>query len=69
MTWLGRQVAHIKHALQTDVTAPTQQILYRQLDTQEQSHPAHPNVTLRRTTIDEVILQKEGRSLNDPGRK
>jgi len=67
MTWLGRQVAHIKHALNTDVTAAENQIIYRALDTQEHPHPDHPNVTLRRTTIDEVILKKEDRSLNDQG--
>jgi hypothetical protein len=67
MTWLGRQVAHIKHALHTDVTAPEQQVIYRTLDTQEHPHPHHPNVMLRRTTIDEVILNKEGRTLNDQG--
>jgi len=68
MTWLGRQVAHIKHAIQTDVTAPPDKgVIYRQLDTREQPHPEHPNVTLRRTTIDEVIINKEGRSLNDQG--
>jgi hypothetical protein len=70
MGWLGRQVAYVKHALETDVTgqqplAPQQQVIYRTLDTREQPHPEHPNVTLRRTTIDEVILNKEGRTLND----
>lgn len=68
MGWLGRQVAYVKHALETDVTtppAPKQQVIYRALDTQEHPHPEHPNVTLRRTTIDEVILNKEGRTLND----
>ena len=67
MTWLGRQVAHIKHALHTDVTAADQQVVYRTLDTREQPHPHHPNVMLRRTTIDEVIINKEGRTLNDQG--
>jgi hypothetical protein len=72
MGWLGRQVAYVKHALETDVTAqqplaPQQQVIYRTLDTQEHPHPEHPNVTLRRTTIDEVILNKEGRTLNDQG--
>lgn len=67
MTWLGRQVAHIRHALHTDVSEPKQEIVYRQLETREQPHPEHPNVTLRRTTIDEVILNKEEQALNDPG--
>jgi hypothetical protein len=67
MGWLGRQVAYVKHALETDVTKPAQQVVYRKLDTQEHPHPEHPNVTLRRTTIDEVILNKEGRTLNDQG--
>lgn len=72
MGWLGRQVAYVKHAIDADVTAPQppvpeQQVIYRSLDTQEHPHPEHPNVTLRRTTIDEVILNKEGRTLNDQG--
>ena len=69
MGWLGRQIVYVKHAIETDVTAPTpqQQVIYRTLDTQEQPHPEHPNVTLRRTTIDEVILNKEGRTLSDQG--
>jgi hypothetical protein len=57
MGWLGRQVAYVKHALETDVTAPAERgIVYRSTDVQQQPHPQDPNLTLRRTTIDEVIL-------------
>jgi hypothetical protein len=66
MGWLGRQVGHIRKAIDTDVAAP-RQVVYRALDTREVPHPEHPNVTLRRTTIDEVILKKEGRTPNDHG--
>ena len=54
--WLGRQVGHIKKAVQTDVSA--QKIAYRNHKVEEASHPEQPHVKLRRTTIDEVIVQK-----------
>lgn len=55
--WLGRQVGHIKKAVQTDVAGP--QVAYRKQDVQEVDHPEQPGVKLRRTTIDEVIVQKQ----------
>jgi len=56
--WLGRQVGHIKKAIQTDVEKP-EQVTYRNQDVQEAEHPEQPGVKLRRTTIDEVIVQKQ----------
>lgn len=57
MGWLGRQVAYVKHALETDVTACEEQaVVYRSTDVQQQPHPEDPGLTLRRTTIDEVIV-------------
>lgn len=59
--WLGRQVGYVKRAVKTDVTAPTQpKVVYRADKVEEAPHPAEPNVTLRRTTIDEVIVRKNG---------
>lgn len=57
MGWLGRQVAYVKHAIETDVTAPPEPaVVYRTTDVQQQPHPEDPGLTLRRTTIDEVIV-------------
>lgn len=55
--WLGRQVGHIKKAVQADVAGP--KVAYRKQDVQEVDHPEQPGVKLRRTTIDEVIVQKQ----------
>lgn len=52
--WLGRQVGYVKKAVQTDVTK-TPKVVYRQRQVEEAPHPVDPNVTLRRTTIDEAI--------------
>ena len=54
--WLGRQVGHVKKAVQTDVAA--QQVTYRKEKVEEVRHPEDPAVKLRRTTIDEVIVDK-----------
>ena len=50
--WLGRQVGYVRAASKTDVES---QKLYEQKHIEEQPHPEDPNVTLRRTTIDEAI--------------
>ena len=56
--WLGRQVGFVKKAVQTDVTkAP--EVVYRDGKVEEMPHPQDPNVTLRRTTIDEAIVKKK----------
>jgi hypothetical protein len=54
--WLGRQVGYVRKAVKTDVTAPTRpKVVYRLTRVEERSLPQHPNVTLRRTTIDEAL--------------
>ncbi len=55
--WLGRQVGHVKKAVQTDVNAT--KVAYRKEKVEEIQHPEDPAVKLRRTTIDEVIVRKE----------
>jgi len=55
--WLGRQVGYVKKAVSTDVT---QQIVHREEKVEEAKLPDDPNVTLRRTVIDEVIVKKTG---------
>jgi len=54
--WLGRQVGYVKRAVRTDVT---QQIVHREEKVEEAKLPDKPNVTLRRTVIDEVIVKKK----------
>lgn len=56
--WLGRQVGHIKKAVQADVAAEPK-IAYRKEKVEELPHPEDPALKLRRTTIDEVIVDKQ----------
>jgi hypothetical protein len=53
--WLGRQFGYVKKAVKADVT---KQIVHRQQKVEEAKLPEQPNVTLRRTVIDEVIVDK-----------
>lgn len=55
--WLGRQVGYVSKALKTDVAAS--KTVYREKIVEEQSPPDQPNLTLRRTTVDEVIVKNE----------
>jgi hypothetical protein len=54
--WLGRQVGFVRQAVKTDVGGPA--VIYRNNSVQEMPHPQDPNVTLRRTVIDEVVVEK-----------
>jgi Sec-independent protein translocase protein TatA len=54
--WLGRQIGHVKKAISTDVQ---KQQVYRNASVQEKEHPSDPNITLRRTTIDEAIVNRD----------
>jgi hypothetical protein len=60
--WLGRQVAYVRKALKTDVA--TSKTIYRDTKIEEKPLPQDPNVKLRRTVIDEVVVEK-----NAPPRK
>ena len=53
--WLGRQVGYVRRAVKKDVTRET---VYRDERVEEAKLPQDPGVTLRRTTVDEVIVQK-----------
>jgi hypothetical protein len=54
--WLGRQVGHVTGAVKKDVT---KSIVHREQKIEEVKLPERPDVTLRRTVIDEVIVQKK----------
>ena len=68
--WLGRQVGFVNKAIKTDVTKseePQQKqpdVVYRADNVEEVPHPQEPNMTLRRTTIDEVIVKKDEPQMN-----
>ena len=57
--WLGRQVGFVKKAIKADVGKKT---IHREQRVEEAKVPEQPNVTLRRTVIDEVIVDKPGSS-------
>ncbi|HTL30801.1 MAG TPA: hypothetical protein VL282_16340 [Tepidisphaeraceae bacterium] len=52
--WLGRQVGHVKKAVQTDPAAA--KTIYRNEKVEEVPHPEDPKIRLRRTTIDEAVV-------------
>ena len=73
--WLGRQIGHVKKAVQTNVETeaekqsqgdPETQVVYRKDSVQEAPHPENPGLKLRRTVIDEVIIEKK--SLEEKGK-
>lgn len=70
--WLGRQIGHVKRAVKSDVTKPATpapeskpkakpKVVFRDNKVEEAAHPTQPGVKLRRTVIDEVIV--------DPGKR
>ena len=65
--WLGRQVGHIRKAIKTDV-APSDRVVFRKQRVDEAAHPADPDLILRRTTIDEAIVQPKNPTTTNPKR-
>jgi hypothetical protein len=58
--WLGRQVGYVAKAIKTDVSQPpASKVVYRNDTVEELPHPDDPNLKLRRTVIDEVIVEKK----------
>jgi hypothetical protein len=55
--WLGRQVAYVRKAIGTDVAAP--KTIYRDTKVEEKPLPQDPKVKLRRTVIDEVVVDRD----------
>lgn len=56
MGWLGRQVGHVRQALAMPVSDKR---IYRRRRVDQQPIPDRPNVMVRRTVIDEVIVKKD----------
>lgn len=73
--WIGRQIGHVKKAVTTDVTKPalpkkppaeqppptpdSPKVIYREEKAEEVDLPDRPGVKLRRTVIDEVIIDEK----------
>lgn len=60
--WLGRQIGHVKKAVKSDVKKPPParpKVVYRDDKVEEAPHPTEPGVKLRRTVIDEVIVDPD----------
>ena len=55
--WFGRQIGHVKRAVKTQVKPPPT-VIYREDKVEEAEHPSQPGVKLRRTIIDEAIVDK-----------
>ena len=55
--WLGRQVGYISKAVKTDVVPPAaSKVVYRECTVEEKQSPVDPNLKLRRTVIDEAVM-------------
>ena len=68
--WLGRQIGHVKRAVKSDVPKPASpvpklkpkpKVVFRDNKVEEAAHPTQPGVKLRRTVIDEVIVDPNKR--------
>jgi hypothetical protein len=66
--WLGRQIGHVTKAVKTDVK-PEPKVIYRDDKVEEAKHPTEPNMKLRRTVIDEVIVDPKTIPAQKPSRK
>ncbi|CAN5497750.1 hypothetical protein BH09PLA1_BH09PLA1_10590 [soil metagenome] len=63
--WIGRQFGYVKRAIKTDPGGAKK--IYRSKSVEEQKLPQDQNVTLRRTTIDEVIVDDVRKSKDEHG--
>ena len=64
--WLNRQWGYVKKAWNTDVTAENSKTVYRETKVEEAKLPEDPNVTLRRTVVDEVFVAKKPQEKDVP---
>jgi hypothetical protein len=54
--WLGRQVGYVRKAVRHPVGA---KVLYQEKRVAQAPHPDRKDVTLRRTIVDEVLVEKQ----------
>jgi hypothetical protein len=81
--WLGRQIGYVSGAIKAEPRAPEKpaaapksppppksaapNVVYRDDKVAEVPHPTQPGVTLRRTIIDEVVVENgDGGNTADP---
>jgi len=57
MSWLGRQIGHVTKAVKT----PVPEVVYRKQTVQEAKVEGKPDHLLRRTTVDEVVVDSQKR--------
>jgi hypothetical protein len=65
--WLGRQVGYVRRAIRHPVAPPSggvdaearAQTIYRGQKILEEPMPGNPNITLRRTVVDEAIVNRD----------
>ena len=62
--WIGRQIGYVSRAVKADVTTEPKTVL-RDTKIAEQPHPENPNVKLRRTIIDEVVVKPPPKKQED----
>ncbi len=62
--WLGRQFGYVSKAVERDPAGP--QTIYRISSVEEKPLPDDPTVRLRRTTIDEVIMENPKSEIRNP---
>jgi hypothetical protein len=65
MGWLGRQVGYVKRAVKMPVPAVPKTV-YRKETVQEAKVDGKPDHLLRRTTVDEVIVDPQKRMGETP---
>jgi hypothetical protein len=65
MNWLGRQVGYVRKAIKTPATPEP---LYQNRQVEEAVVPGNPGLKLRRTTIDEVIVENPTNESNNGDR-
>jgi hypothetical protein len=78
--WLGRQIGYVSGAVKTSPGAPAKpkptpaapqpkpaapKVIYRDDKVEEVPHPTQPGVMLRRTIIDEVVVDDKDRPAGD----
>ena len=59
--------SHVKNAVADQDKPADPKVIYRQGKVEEQPMPDQPGVKLRRTTIDEVIVDPSAPALPNPG--
>ena len=60
--WLGRQIGYVRKAVETDVKNEPKTV-YRDTKIAEQPLPDDPKIKLRRTVIDEIVVDPPNKKI------